>query len=234
LPAMTLSVTNEVFVFFSDGTSTTVTSRLPCSPPTVGGAGEAGKNVDTNDGCDSSNGTSDYPVGGYITIAFPSTAADATGVDALQANPSQTYVSGSYTVSFSGCSGGSMSSGTYDVGSSANQFPTPPTDAAGSTYNATDSPLSMSAAAPGGTVSCAYSVTTTGSFPPDSSSMKNDIVVFFSDGNEAHFASQSVAPYASSTPATPEAPQVALLALAGAAVLAGAGLRARRRARCSG
>jgi hypothetical protein len=231
LPAFTLSLTNELFLFFSDGSSTTRTNRLPCSPPTVGGSGEAGKNIDTNNGCDSSNGTSNYPVAGYISVSFPAAVSQATGVDAFQANPSQAYPAGSYTVSFTGCSGGSISDRTYDVGNSSNQFPTPPTDASNNTYEASSSPLSLTAATPGGTVSCAYSVSTTGSIPPDSSSMKNDIIVFFTDGNEAHFASQSVAPYASSTPATPEAPQVALIALAGIAVASGAFVvRARRRA----
>jgi hypothetical protein len=184
------------------------------------------KNIDTDGGCDNSNGTATFPVTGFITLNFPNASSRATGVDAFQAKPSQVYMSGSYSVTLSHCTGGISSSGTYQVGS-GNQFPTPPTNAGGTTYSASNSPLSFTATAAGGSVSCAYSVTSTGAFPRGTVSMTNDIFVFFSDGTSGHFASESVKPYSGLSAVLPEVPQVALLALAG--VGASACVAGRRR-----
>jgi hypothetical protein len=231
LPPATLAIPNDVFLFFGDGTSTSLKKGVACGPPTAGGSGEVSKNIDTNSGCDNSNGTAAYPVTGFITIHVPSSSPQATGVDAFQAKPSQSYVSGSYTISFTNCTGGAASNGAYQIGS-GNQFPTPPTHASGTTYRASTSPLSFTATTAGGSVSCAYSITTTGTLPADSVSMTNDIFVFFSDGTSGQFASQSVKPFIFSSPVVPESPQVALFALAGVAASVGvagvAGLRRRQ------
>jgi hypothetical protein len=188
------------------------------------------KNIDTDAGCDNSNGTAPFPVTGFVTINFPSASSQATGVDAFQAKPSQVYMSGSYSVMFSRCTGGTANGGTYQVGS-GNQFPTPPTNAGGTTYNASNSPLSFTSTAAGGSVSCAYSVTSTGAFPNGTVSMTNDIFVFFSDGSSGQFASQSVKPFFGAPVVVPEVPQVALFALAGGVVSAVAGWVAGRRRR---
>jgi len=226
LSPATLAVPNDLFAFFGDGTSASSAARVACGPPTAGGSGAVSKNIATDGGCDDSNGTATYPVTGFITLTFPTASSRATGVDAFQAKPSQVYVSGSYSVTFSHCTGGTSSGGTYQVGS-GNQFATPPTNAGGTTYSAANSPLSFTATAAGGSVSCAYSVTSTGAFPNGTVSMTNDIFVFFSDGTSGQFASESVRPFSGAPVIVPEVPQVALLAVAG--VGATACVAARRR-----
>lgn len=180
-----------------------------CAAPTAPAEGAMAKNIDTTLGCDNPDGAATNPATGYFAINMPATTTTAGLIDYFQGG-GQTFF-GTYTLTFSNCAGGSATGGTYTL-----------SDPASPGGGFTGQPGAVTADTPGGTVSCAYSVSYSGT-PPAGATLTNRIQT--ADQSPMGASSATVQRFAAAD--IPEAPIAILLPAAGA--LAGGVLLVRRR-----
>jgi hypothetical protein len=173
------------------------------------------KNINTSLGCDDASGAATDPATGYITVAMPSGVTTATLIDVFRPQPApHDYYDGSYVANFSGCTGGTATDASYTVSASPPTYPTPP---------GTSGTLpTVTASTAGGTVSCAYSISVTGS-PPQATivSVVNAAFITFSNDAKTHVATISVKPFTEIPPGgtIPEVPWVPALVLLGGVIV---------------
>jgi hypothetical protein len=211
--------------------SGSVGATTACTAPSAPSPGVA-KNIDTISGCNVGGAQADNPVTGWITINFPGDSASATGVDAFSQPPgaSGPVLSGTYTITFSSCTGGPTTddaSYTYTV-AAGDTYPSEPS-------STPSTPLMFTADSAGGTVECAYSVTqspTLSTSGKGGNTFTNDIWVNFSNNTSAQAASNSVGPPVPPE-AIPEAPLAIGLPIAALVLFGGAFFIAVRRRRAA-
>jgi hypothetical protein len=159
--------------------------------------------------------SSPTPMTGNLSLSATTAGTTYTLVDAFQALPNgpaankDRYYQGTYTFSFSNCTGGTATGGAETIGSGG-VYPggPPPTNSNPPSYHAT-----------GTSVSCDYSIAFSGTAPAGTIvSVKNDVWVLVGGTFATQTASNSVTPPFGS-PVVPEVGLPALLPLAGLLLL---------------